>query len=155
MCYIECKDTDVRLVQISGDMGNEGQIEYCSSGQWGLVCSDSWDSSDAKMICHQLGYNVGSKFNTTALNCGCILCIYHNIYIQHTDLNAVAIYTRVGIDPLPTFLQRVDCIGSEESISQCPQDNSGECLNTGAGVICPLQINYGSSDTVISLFHIR
>ena len=53
----------------------------------------------------------------------------------------VATDTRVGQDPLPTFLTKVDCVGSEETISQCPQDNNHACLNTGAGVICPIQIN--------------
>ena len=48
----------MRLVQLAGDMENEGRVEYCSSGRWGLVCSDSWDTNDAKVICRQLGYNV-------------------------------------------------------------------------------------------------
>ena len=55
---IECNDGDVRLVQLAGDMENEGRVEYCSSGRWGLVCYDSWDTNDAKVICHQLGYDV-------------------------------------------------------------------------------------------------
>ena len=48
--FIECNDTDVRLVQLAGDMENEGQVEYCSSGRWGLVCNDFWDTNDVKVI---------------------------------------------------------------------------------------------------------
>ena len=59
--FIECNDTDVRLVQLPGDMENEGRVEYCSGGRWGLVCYDSWDTNDARVICRQLGYDVESK----------------------------------------------------------------------------------------------
>ena len=51
-----CTDGDVRLVR--GERENEGQIEFCSSGRWGLVCRDSWDVSDATVACRQLGYNI-------------------------------------------------------------------------------------------------
>ena len=59
--FIECNDTDVRLVQLPGGMENEGSVEYCSGGLWGLVCFDSWDTNDARVICRQLGYNVEGK----------------------------------------------------------------------------------------------
>ncbi len=75
--YIECNDTDVRLVQLDGDKENEGRVEYCNSGRWSLVCYDSWDTNDARVICRQLGYNVEGKliglimFNAKYLNCKC------------------------------------------------------------------------------------
>lgn len=56
LTYSECTDGDVRLVR--GERENEGQIEFCSSGRWGLVCRDSWDVSDATVACRQLGYNI-------------------------------------------------------------------------------------------------
>ena len=60
--FIECNDSDVRLVQLEGDTENEGRVEFCSSGRWGLVCSDdNWDNNDANVICRQLGYNVEGK----------------------------------------------------------------------------------------------
>ena len=59
----ECNDTDVRLVQLDGDMENEGRVEFCSGGQWGQLCYDSWDSNDAEVVCRQLGYNVEGKSN--------------------------------------------------------------------------------------------
>ena len=52
----------------------------------------------------------------------------------------MAIDTRAGSDPLPTVIKEANCVGNEESISQCPQDNSHTCLNLGAGVICPQPI---------------
>ena len=37
----------------------------------------------------------------------------------------------------PLLLNRVDCVGTEDNITQCPRDDTHECLNTAAGVICP------------------
>ena len=52
----------MRLVQLEGDTENEGRVEFCGSGRWGMVCSDdNWDNNDATVICRQLGYNVEGK----------------------------------------------------------------------------------------------
>ena len=52
----------------------------------------------------------------------------------------VAIDTRVGQDRPPIVIKKANCAGTEESISQCPQDDNHQCLNLGAGVICPLLV---------------
>ena len=43
--------------------------------------------------------------------------------------------------PIRTPLGRIDCEGTESSISQCSHDSSYQCIKPGAGIICPVQIN--------------
>ena len=64
----------------------------------------------------------------------------------------MAIDTRAGPDPPPTVIKEANCVGTEESISQCPQDNSHICLNLGAGVICPQPVK-GNNHLLFNNIH--
>ena len=62
---LECSDGDVRLEGSEHDY--EGRVEICFYGVWGTVCDDFWDSSDATVVCSQLGFSNSCEFYQVGL----------------------------------------------------------------------------------------
>jgi hypothetical protein len=61
------------------------------------------------------------------------------VSLLHADGNVLATDIVVsGLDPLPVHLEeQINCAGIEDDIDECPREVARECLNIGAGVICP------------------
>uniref|UniRef100_A0A1X7VPG7 Deleted in malignant brain tumors 1 protein n=1 Tax=Amphimedon queenslandica TaxID=400682 RepID=A0A1X7VPG7_AMPQE len=109
---IACSDGDSRL--IGGINDAEGRVEMCYNNFWGQVCHNSWSTSDANVVCKQLGHQ--SK--------GAIAL--HNSYF--------------GNDQDPHIISYLYCSGSESSLLGCSKDFIAAAIScsdeTVAGAIC-------------------
>eukprot|EP00057_Strongylocentrotus_purpuratus_P021945 XP_011676419.1 PREDICTED: deleted in malignant brain tumors 1 protein isoform X2 [Strongylocentrotus purpuratus] len=95
---VRCQTSDVTdgsLRLAGGATTNEGRVEIYHNGQWGTVCDDNWDTTDADVACRQLGY-------------------------PGVD---VLIDGGTGLGPI--WLDEVICLGSEFRLSSCPHSGWG------------------------------
>uniref|UniRef100_A0A8D0DMR6 Soluble scavenger receptor cysteine-rich domain-containing protein SSC5D n=1 Tax=Salvator merianae TaxID=96440 RepID=A0A8D0DMR6_SALMN len=118
---VECSDpNEVRLV--NGTSRCAGRVEVLYNQQWGTVCDDGWDLSNAQVVCRELG-------------CGVALAAPRGAHFGK------------GNDPI--WLDDVKCKGTEASLRDCRIKGWGEHnCNHGedAGAICSeIRLVNGSS----------
>ncbi|XP_063956210.1 scavenger receptor cysteine-rich domain-containing group B protein-like [Lytechinus pictus] len=112
---VECSDDGtVQIRLVDGASSNEGRVEVFYFGQWGTICDDRWGSTDARVVCRQLGYSGDALARKGA-------------------------YYGQGSGPI--LLDEVSCLGSELTLSECVHLGWGtnDCLHSkDAGVSCDL-----------------
>ena len=98
---------------VGGSLYNEGRVEVYYNGEWGTVCDDGWDDTDAGVVCRQLGF--GSSGTTIAS-------------------------ASYGQGSGPIWLNSVMCSGNELTLARCGHLGVGETRNCNhsrdASVIC-------------------
>ena len=68
MSLISNTGTGLRL--IGGSSYNEGRVEVNYNGEWGTVCDDGWDDTDAGVVCRQLGFELGTAIGSAGFGRG-------------------------------------------------------------------------------------
>ena len=107
MCYF----LDVRLVD-GKDSILQGRVEVFYNGTWGTVCDDSWDLTDASVVCRELGCGRAVKASVSAI---------------------------FGQGNGTIWMGDVRCTGNERSLTECHQSGWGKqnCEHSkDAGVVC-------------------
>lgn len=102
--------TPVRLM--GGNSPFQGRVEVYLNNAWGTICDDSWDTTDARIVCRQLGFQ---------------------------EVFAATTNARFGQGLGPIHMDDTRCYGSETSILDCQHRGIGvhNCRHTeDAGVIC-------------------
>ena len=75
-----CFEGEIRLR--GGTTSREGRVEICLRGVWGTVCDDGWGTSDARVVCRQLGYPTIGMSVITYLLCQYIVTSYIHFNIE-------------------------------------------------------------------------
>ncbi|XP_041919085.1 deleted in malignant brain tumors 1 protein-like isoform X4 [Alosa sapidissima] len=98
----------IRLV--NGKSRCSGRVEVYLSNQWGTVCDDGWDMSDAEVVCRELG-------------CGCAI-----------NAPWSAFY---GAGTGYILMDDVACSLTEQSLTQCSYNSNPDCKHEeDVGVAC-------------------
>ena len=98
----------IRLV--GGSSHKEGRVEVNYNGEWGTVCDDGWDDTDAGVVCRQLGFGSSG----TAIGSA-----------------------RFGQGSGSIWLDGVICTGNESTLASCGHLGVRNCSHSrDASVVC-------------------
>ncbi len=76
---------------VNSDSSCSGRVEVLHGGQWGTVCDDGWDLSDAHVLCREL-------------DCGSVVDASHAYFGQESG---------------SVWMNAVRCTGRESTLKSC------------------------------------
>ena len=102
---------DLRLKQkdVTDTSFSEGRVEIFLNGQWGTICEDRFDSVDANIACHQLGF-AGSIAEPTAG--------FHSPHGKGSESDGPIWLDEVGCTD-PTGLHILSCVNPGIGVQDC------------------------------------
>nr|XP_054773383.1 deleted in malignant brain tumors 1 protein-like [Lytechinus pictus] len=112
----------IRLVGGSSD--SEGRVEVYYNGEWGTVCDDLWDDTDATVVCQILGLGGSGTAQSNAA---------------------------FGVGSGNIILDNVQCVGTETDLFACPSNgpNNHNCGHSeDAGVVCTSTTTSSPAETI-------
>ena len=115
---------EYRLVEGAGP--SVGRVEIGYAGRWGAVCSWSWQTADAKVLCRSIGYIDGIvKYVNDGPPLPLITPWVSGFFCQGTEPSPL---TCLNTGFNSSFLADL-CIGRKElgAYSQCFNSSAGEC----------------------------
>ena len=112
---------------MGGSSYDEGKVEVNYNSEWGTVCDDGWDDTDAGVVCRQLGFgSLGTAIGSASF----------------------------GQGSGSIWLNSVTCSGSESTLASCGhleigvtrscsrlEDAAVACLNATSNVITDTSSN--------------
>ena len=67
---------------VGGASALEGRVEVYRNGEWGTVCDDRWDDTDAVVACRQLGHHSGTAFGNARFGRGSGAIWLDNVHVH-------------------------------------------------------------------------
>lgn len=111
---------DLRLVQrtVVDSQFTSGRVEIYINGQWGTICDDLFDQTDASVTCKQLGFADAVSFRTSA-SAGSVSCAL----IEPTALDLPTCHLflvyRFHSGTGPIWLDDLQCTASDTRLISC------------------------------------
>ena len=103
----------LKLRLAGSSQSDRGRVEVYAYGHWGTVCDDSFDNTDAQVICRLRGYNSGVAKNSAFF----------------------------GQGSGPIWIDELRCNGDESNLNDCRFNMHHDCNHSeDAGVVCSGQI---------------